>query len=225
MELRSSLRHLMNNFVIAFIIRPLTLTRTLAWVFSLIVSGSLASSGYQNTSISSKLNCILNDNHAACGYGIGVGIAGFLVCLVFLMLDAFESYFVKPLTQKIILLADIVCSVLWAVLWFIGFCFLTHEWILSPYNRYPLGTEVAQTSIAFSFASIPCWGVLSYLAGLRFLSTPADAYERSLEEGILSDMSKVSSTSTVQLHGSQNGSITTSFQLPSFGGQSPTFNY
>ncbi|XP_077115611.1 synaptogyrin-4 [Ranitomeya variabilis] len=181
MEGRSYLRQFMNKPLIRFILSARTITRTVSGVFSFIVCGSIVSGGYQNFPISSELNCIFNENPAACGYGVGLGFLAGLLCLLFLLLDCFSPYIYSPLLHKMICIADFVCSVLGTTLWFFGFCFLAHQWAMSIPDVYPVGAGSGQTAIVFSFFSIPCWVVLSYLAFIRFSSSPAEEYKRSVE--------------------------------------------
>nr|XP_033817981.1 synaptogyrin-4 isoform X2 [Geotrypetes seraphini] len=157
MAFLSHLQWLLKNKIFLFVIKPLTLTRSVAWLFALVVSGNLVTEGYQNTPWSSELHCVLNSNPLACGYGIGVGLLGFLVCVIFLGLDAVENLITKASIFKAIIIMDLVVSMLWSFLWFIGFCFLTHQWALSDSPHSVLGRTAARISIAFSFFSIPCW--------------------------------------------------------------------
>ncbi|XP_030053682.1 synaptogyrin-4 [Microcaecilia unicolor] len=182
MTFLSPLQWLMKNKVFLFVIKPLTLTRTIAWIFALVVSGTLVTEGYQNTLWSSELHCVLNSNPVACGYGIGVGLLGFLVCVIFLGLDVAENHITKASIYKAVIIMDLVVSILWTFLWFIGFCFLAHQWTLSDSRRYVLGNSAARISITFSFFSIPCWGTLVYLSILRLQSAPDLLYARSLDE-------------------------------------------
>ncbi|XP_075696078.1 synaptogyrin-4 isoform X3 [Rhinoderma darwinii] len=185
-------------------------------IFSVIVCASITSGGFQNLPISSKLNCVLNENPAACGYAIGFGIVAGLLCLLFLLLDFFDSYIRTWFLRKSICIADFVCSVLCAALWFIGFCFLAHQWALSVPDTYPLGVGSGQNAIVFSFLSIPCWYpcisredpyrqqhaqkvVLSYMAFMRFSSSNVDYCKHSAEVAILPIMRSLSSLSSGQI--------------------------
>ncbi|XP_075696080.1 synaptogyrin-4 isoform X5 [Rhinoderma darwinii] len=168
MEACTYLGQFMNKSLIRFILSPQTITRTVSWIFSVIVCASITSGGFQNLPISSKLNCVLNENPAACGYAIGFGIVAGLLCLLFLLLDFFDSYIRTWFLRKSICIADFVCSVLCAALWFIGFCFLAHQWALSVPDTYPLGVGSGQNAIVFSFLSIPCWvlSIVQYLVNI-----------------------------------------------------------
>ncbi|XP_072282683.1 synaptogyrin-4 [Pyxicephalus adspersus] len=166
-----SMNRLKSLPLVNFMLKPRTIARIFAWTFSLLVSAPLLSGGYQNVPTSSKLNCILNENIAACEYGIGVGIFANLMCVLYLVLDVFKLSIFTDLMQKIIFISDIVCSVLFTILWFIAFWVLTQQWSSSTPYIYPMGVESAHASITASFLSILCWAALSVLAILRFCST------------------------------------------------------
>ncbi|XP_056400597.1 synaptogyrin-4 isoform X2 [Hyla sarda] len=154
---RSFCSHFMKKPLVSFILCPQTLIRMTSWIFSVIVCGSIMQGGFQNLSTCSELKCVLNENTAACGYGIGLGIVAALICLLFLLLDFSDPYIKTYFLHKVICISDFACSVFCAALWFIGFCFMAKEWALSVPDAYPLGVASVQTAIVFSFFSIPCW--------------------------------------------------------------------
>ncbi|XP_075047201.1 synaptogyrin-4 [Mixophyes fleayi] len=209
-----SLGQITSKPLFEFILRPRTITRIVSWIFSIIVCGSIISGGFQNLPSSSKLNCVLNENPAACGYGIGIGIVAGLLCLLFLLLDISEPYILNHYMQKIILVSDTLCSVICAALWFIGFCFLAHQWTLSIPNAYPMGTKSAHITIVFSFFSIPCWVILSFMAFMRFRITTFAGYKRSVEEAILPIINRMSSSSNDQVKILQSSGNMTPCKMP-----------
>uniref|UniRef100_A0ACB8EWH7 Uncharacterized protein n=1 Tax=Sphaerodactylus townsendi TaxID=933632 RepID=A0ACB8EWH7_9SAUR len=96
--------------VVQFILRPQIIARTLAGIFSLTVFASLVNEGYQNLVTSSELHCVLNENDAACCYGITVGALSFFLSLVFLGLDAFDSIVTSHKFKYAILVLDVTFS-------------------------------------------------------------------------------------------------------------------
>ncbi|XP_069489857.1 synaptogyrin-4 [Ambystoma mexicanum] len=220
-----ALRDVTNNALVLFMFRPLTIVRMAAWIMSLIVAGSLVNGGYQNLPSTSKLHCILNDNFRACSFGIALGILGFMWCCLFLALDASEAFIVQPKVLRCIMITDLIISIIWSILWFVGFCFLANQWALTNSNSYPMGGDSARASIAFSFFSILCWIVLVYLTGSRLRSTPSRGYSRSLDEGIEPNLGKLTPTSSVEFHSTPTG-MTASYQLnPALGGINPLSKY
>ncbi|KAM4016451.1 synaptogyrin-4-like isoform 1-T5 [Anomaloglossus baeobatrachus] len=184
MEVRTFLRHYLKKPLVRFLLSAHTISRMVSGIFSFIVCGSIMSGGFQNLPASSELNCIFNENPAACGYAIGLGIVAGLLCLLFLLGNCFGLYIYSPLLHKIICIAEFVCSVPCAALWIIEFCFLAHQWAMSAPEIYPLGARSGQTAIVFSFFSIFCWVVLSYLAFIRCRSSAED-YKHFREEDAL----------------------------------------
>ncbi|XP_018408454.1 PREDICTED: synaptogyrin-2-like [Nanorana parkeri] len=140
-------------------------------VLSIVTFTSLFSGGFKNVPTCSKLTCILNDNIVACRYGIAIGIMACLICVLFLLLEVLGLAICCDLMQKIILISDIICCVLCTILWFFGFCFMTHQWSITTRYIYLMGSESAITSITASFFSTLCWALLSVLAIVRFRST------------------------------------------------------
>uniref|UniRef100_H9H5V0 MARVEL domain-containing protein n=1 Tax=Monodelphis domestica TaxID=13616 RepID=H9H5V0_MONDO len=131
----------------------------LSWVqmFSLIVFATLLTDGYQNLPSSSQLHCVLNDNGVACSFAVAAGLLAFLLCLLFITLDALASRITSTRIKTTVLLLDFSLSVIWVGVWFVGFCFLANQWQHSPPRHYLLGSNSAKTAIAFSFFSIPTW--------------------------------------------------------------------
>ncbi|XP_069803971.1 synaptogyrin-4 isoform X2 [Dendropsophus ebraccatus] len=185
----------MKNPSVQFILSPQTIARMTSWIFSVIVCGSITQGGFQNVPISSELKCVLNENSAACGYGIGLGIVAAILSLLFLLLDISDLYIKTYFLHKVIRIADFACSALCTALWFIGFCFMAHAWALSVPDTYPLGVASGQTAIVFSFFSIPCWVALSYLAFTRLCPTSLGDCKHSTMEAIFPAMRRLSSLS------------------------------
>ncbi|OCT70966.1 synaptogyrin-4 [Xenopus laevis] len=173
-------RRIRDNPVSAFIFRPLTIWRVLTLISSIIVCVTLLSEGYQHLPTSSFLNCTLNDNSTACEYGISIGIFGSIVCLVFFILDIVKPLFERNLIKKVVSITDLFFSVLFAVLWIFGFCYLTHEWFMSLPYVFAFGKKETETAIAFSFFSILCWVILIYLEVLHFREKYRDARSMSM---------------------------------------------
>ncbi|KAJ6653286.1 hypothetical protein lerEdw1_009375 [Lerista edwardsae] len=176
----SALQDFADHDVVQFFIKPQNIARLLAGVFSLIIFASLVTEGYQNLTTSSKLHCVLNDNGAACCYGITVGILSFLQCLLFLGFDAYETSITSHRLKYAILVLDVTFS--------------TNQWNRSA-HKYLLGTSAARASITFAFFSIPCWVYLAYLALKNLWAEPPVPYKRTLDDGSVA-LTNLSSTTT-----------------------------
>ncbi|KAH0626477.1 hypothetical protein JD844_001471 [Phrynosoma platyrhinos] len=181
--------------IVHFLTRPQIIARILAAVFSLIIFASLVNEGYQNLTTSSQLHCILNDNGAACCYGITVGVLSFLQCLLFLGFDIYETSITSHRFKYAILVLDVTFSIIWTCLWFVGFCFLANQWNRSTHS-YLLGKSAARASITFALLSVPCWVYLAYLALKNLWAEPPVPYKRTLDEGSVALTTLSSSTTT-----------------------------
>ncbi|XP_074870447.1 synaptogyrin-2 [Carettochelys insculpta] len=151
-----------------FLQRPQVLVRLLSAVFSLIVFSCIVGEGYINTPATSELHCIFHHNADACRYGIGVGILGFLACVVFFTIDVYFPRISNATHRKHLVVADLGFSALWTFLWFVAFCFLTNQWSLTLSANVPVGADSARAAIAFSFFSIFSWGFLITVALQRY---------------------------------------------------------
>ncbi|XP_003997745.3 synaptogyrin-4 isoform X2 [Felis catus] len=183
MHIPESLQDLADSEAVQFLKRPKTITRIFAGVFSLVVFSSLLTDGHQNNTESSRLHCVLNSNSTACGFAVGAGLLAFLTCLAFLALDTHESRIGSSRFKTAFQLLDFILAVLWTGIWFVGFCFLAHQWQHSPPEGLLLGSSSAKAAITFTFFSVLVWAFQAYLA-LRDLRNDAPVpYKRSLDEG------------------------------------------
>ncbi|KAM5236711.1 synaptogyrin-4 [Ctenodactylus gundi] len=201
MHLPESLQDLANSEAVRFLKKPKTITRIFAGVFSLIIFSSLLTDGYQNKTDTSQLHCVLNSNNAACGFAIGAGFLAFLNCLAFLALDAHENRITSAHLKMTFQLLDMILAVLWALVWFVGFCFLTNQRHRSPRREFLLGNHSANATIAFAFFSIFVWIIQAYLAFRNLRNDIPVPYKRSLDEGgmVLNTLSRLPAASSINM--------------------------
>lgn len=160
-----------------FFQQPHVIARVVSWIFSIVVFACISSEGYINLPTSGKLQCIFNQNVDACHYGVGIGVLAFLICIVFFALDVYFPQISNANQRKHIVLADLAVSALWTFLWFIGFCFLTNQWVNT--TAIPLiGSDSARAAIAFCFFSIFSWGLLLAFAYKRYQAGVSDFSEK-----------------------------------------------
>ncbi|XP_010639102.1 synaptogyrin-4 isoform X2 [Fukomys damarensis] len=185
MRLPESLQDLASSEAVRFLRRPKSITRILAG----------------NTTDSPKLHCVLNSNRAACSFAVGAGFLAFLSCLVFLALDARETHMVNTHLKMVFWLLDIILAVLWAIIWFVGFCFLANQWHHSSPREFLLGSASAKAAITFAFFSIFVWISQAYLVFQDLRSDVPVPYKRSLDERgvVLTTLSPLSTSSSVNL--------------------------
>ncbi|KAG9262293.1 synaptogyrin-3-like [Astyanax mexicanus] len=155
---------------LSFAKRPQTVLRLLAWIFSMVVFGSIINEGYVNMG-SERLHCVYNKNADACNYAITIGLVAFLACLFFLGLDIYFPQISSVKDRKRVVLFEMGFSGFWTFLWFVGFCFLANQWSRTSLEELPLeqATDAARAAIAFSFFSILTWAALTACAVQKFL--------------------------------------------------------
>ncbi|KAK2836582.1 hypothetical protein Q7C36_014451 [Tachysurus vachellii] len=156
--------------LISFIQQPQTILRILAWIFSMVVFGSIINEGYVNVG-SEILHCVFNKNNDACNYGITIGLIAFLACIFFFVLDMKFQQISSVKDRKKAVLLEIGFSGLWTFLWFVSFCFLVNQWQRTRPDDLPMnqGADAARAAIAFSFFSIFTWAGLTVRAVQKYL--------------------------------------------------------
>ncbi|XP_062846505.1 synaptogyrin-3a [Trichomycterus rosablanca] len=154
----------------SFIQQPQTILRILAWIFSIVVFGSIINEGYVNHG-SERLYCIFNKNNDACNYGVTIGLIAFLACIFFLVLDIKFQQISSVKDRKKAVMLEIGFSGFWTFMWFVSFCFLANQWQRTTPDELPLnqGADAARAAIAFSFFSIFTWAGLTVRAVQKFL--------------------------------------------------------
>ncbi|XP_004451192.1 synaptogyrin-4 [Dasypus novemcinctus] len=198
MQVPESLQDLADSEAVQFLKKPKTVARILAAVFSLIIFSSLLTDGYQNKTDSPQLHCVLNSNHVACSFAVGAAFLAFLSCLAFLVLDAHEGRLACTRFKTAFQLLDFILAVIWAGVWFVGFCYLANQWQHSA-REFLLGSSSAKAAVTFAFFSILVWMFQAYLALQDLRNDTPVPYKRSLDEGgvVLTTLSPPPVTSPV----------------------------
>ncbi|XP_051249626.1 synaptogyrin-1a isoform X2 [Dicentrarchus labrax] len=155
---------------LTFLRQPQTAIRILCWLFSIVILGCVANEGYINRPEEVEEFCIFNRNHNACNYAVSMATLCFLCSTAFLALDVYFPRISSVKDRKKAVVADIGVSVLWALVWFVGFCFLANQWQVSKQEDNPLdeGADAARAAIVFSFFSVFTWVSQCLLAVYRF---------------------------------------------------------
>jgi len=162
----------------SFIRKPQVITRVVCWLFSIVVFACISTGAWmvlhEEKDIANDAVCQLNADDNACRFSVAIGVIAFLACIVFLVVDALFDHFSNIKHRKYAVLADLVFSGIWSFMWFVTFCYLCDAWRKTTVTtKTPQGKNYAdagdiKAAIAFSFFSIPPWGILTYLAFRRF---------------------------------------------------------
>jgi hypothetical protein len=138
---------------IAFIKKPQVILRVVGVIFSIIVFASIASEdAYQ------RGTCPMDNDASACGFGITVGVIGFLGLIVFLIIDARFDSFSSVKIRKRAVIADMIFSGVWGLAWFIGFCYMADSWRKTSDELVEQSEAgLIRLALAFSFFSIIIW--------------------------------------------------------------------
>ncbi|XP_072298957.1 synaptogyrin-1a [Eucyclogobius newberryi] len=151
--------------LMTFLKQPITALRLFSWIFSVVVLACISNEGFLNSPDSPLDLCVFNGNANACRLGQGAGSVALLVCTAFIAVDLHFPQISSVRDRKRVVLADILLSGLWSVLWFVCFCFLANQWQISSLEN-PLGegADAARATILFCFFSIFSWGGLTLLS-------------------------------------------------------------
>ncbi|RNA36286.1 synaptogyrin-2-like [Brachionus plicatilis] len=161
-----------------FMKKPQVILRIINLLFSLIVFSSIA------TEASYKQGtCAMNNDGTACGYGILVGVIGFLSCIVFLILDARFENLSSIKIRKRVVVADMIFSFVWSVVWFLIFCYNANEWRkTSAELEAKSEAYLIRLSLAFTFFSIITWSMIGLLNFLRYRQGVSDIFDNGYED-------------------------------------------
>ncbi|KAJ8318932.1 hypothetical protein KUTeg_004023 [Tegillarca granosa] len=177
----------------AFIKKPSVILRTVSTIWAIIVFGCIIAEGWHGQ------HCQMHDDPNACGYGTGIGILAFLICIAFLIVDAMFDNISSVQYRKYVVIADIS---------------LSDNAIYRAKNGY--GRDHIQAAIAFSFFSILTWGGLTFFAVRRYREGGQDAFQSGYEPN-----QNVSSPYS-SFPGSDTGDP---YQQPPFSGQKEAPDY
>ncbi|PVD39379.1 hypothetical protein C0Q70_02009 [Pomacea canaliculata] len=199
---------------LTYIKKPQVILRLASLLFAIVVFGCISSGAWYAG------NCLMNDDTNACGYGTGIGVLAFLLCLAFLMVDALFDNLSNVQHRKYAVLADLGSSALWTFLWFVGFCYMTDQWrktVPSPELHITTNDRNnIQAAIAFSFFSIFTWGALTFLAVRRYRLGGQEAFNSGF------DQEQNASSPYSSFPGSDSGDP---YQQPPFSQQKETPDY
>lgn len=130
--------------------------------------GSIASNGWIKIDENSKEQCIINNNGSVCSYAVWIGLIGFIAAVGFIIGEYFFDQMSSAKSRKHYVIADLAFSGFWALMYFVGFCYITSQWSDSKEPPNGVGSGNVTCAIFFSFLSTLTWAVCAYYAFLRF---------------------------------------------------------
>lgn len=162
---------------IEFVKKPQVILRFVAWVFAIIVFACIAQEGYVDN------KCRYNNSNA-CGYGVSIGVIGFLLTMAFTGLDFYFPNISSVKMRKRAVLLELGISGFMVFLWFIGFCYMTDQWRqesekdMTGWN----GRNSVQAAIAFSFFSVFAWAALTFFTFQRYREGVSNLFSSNYED-------------------------------------------
>ncbi|XP_042523076.1 synaptogyrin-2 isoform X2 [Dipodomys spectabilis] len=94
----------------SFLTKPQVVARALCMIFALIVFSCIFGEGYSNTSESSQLYCVFNQNEDACRYGCAIGVLAFLASAFFFVVDIYFPQISNATDRKYLVIGDLLFS-------------------------------------------------------------------------------------------------------------------
>lgn len=138
---------------LSFIKKPQVILRIINLVFSVLVFGSIISVNEDDNG-----SCPLNEDPGACSFSTTIGVLAFLICVVFLFIDARFDNFSNINTRKRAVIIDMGLSGVYAFIWFVTFCYLADAWRTTDDQvKERVDSSSINTAILFSFLSIVTW--------------------------------------------------------------------
>ncbi|XP_062508531.1 synaptogyrin-2-like [Corticium candelabrum] len=162
---------------LSFIRQPQVILRVVGILCAIIVFACIA----DKVVVHGECAYYYDDN--ACNYGIAIGVISFTASIAFLIMDFLFARLSNAQMRKYMVLADLVFSVVWSFMWFVGFCYLTDRW-RKTLDKYSVPSDIknnAQAAIAFSFFSIVVWVALAVLAFFRYRKGPGSSFAEDTE--------------------------------------------
>lgn len=161
---------------VAFIRKPQVILRLVGILCAIIVFACISDKVYVHG------RCYYDGDDNACQYGIAIGVIAFGACLAFLFVDFLVDRQSNTQMRMYMVLSDLVFSAIWALMWFIGFCYLTDKWRrtddkVKDRDMSNHAKNNARAAIAFSFFSIIIWVALAVLAFFRYRKGPGSFFD------------------------------------------------
>ncbi|XP_022254794.1 synaptogyrin-like [Limulus polyphemus] len=106
-----------------------------------------------------------------CKFAVGIGIIAFLGSIGFLVAEAMFEKFSSIKIQKRLVLFDLGFSGLLALMFLVGFCYLSNEWRHAYDPRIHCDLCKIRTALISTLVSIFLWACCAYLAFQQYCSS------------------------------------------------------
>ncbi|KAI5698648.1 hypothetical protein M8J76_004532 [Diaphorina citri] len=156
---------------LTFVKKPQVVLKLVCFLFGVIVYWCISSGSWYPEGESKKEVCLFNKDASACMYGSTIGFFGLLGAAAFVAGEYFFEQMSSAKSRKHFVIGDMGFSGLWALLYFISFCYLANQWSDTSEKDVPesASTGDAYSAILFSFFSIFTWAGSAWFAYQRFL--------------------------------------------------------
>ncbi|BET01535.1 unnamed protein product [Nesidiocoris tenuis] len=157
---------------ILFAKRPQVIVKAVCLLFGIIVFGCISSGGWYDSQSEGKQVCLYNRKASPCHYGEAIGLLAFFASIGFLGGEYLFGQMSSVKTRKHYVLLDLGFSGFWALMYFIGFCYLANQWsntTLDEDMQANASTSDVSSAIVFSFFSVFSWAGSAWLAYQRYL--------------------------------------------------------
>lgn len=153
-----------------FVKKPQVVLKLMCFLFGVIVYWCISSGSWYPDEETKKEMCLFNKDGSACMYGSTIGFFGLLAAAGFVVGEYFFEQMSSAKTRKHFVIGDMGFSGLWAVLYFISFCYLANQWSDTTDKDIPESASGdPYCAILFSFFSIFTWAGSAWFAYQRFL--------------------------------------------------------
>jgi len=168
---------------LTYVKRPAVVIRIFALFFSIIVYGEVASRGWFLQQPKLEEICVIkpasSKSSAACYFATTIGSTGFLVAVLFLIVEWFFEQMSSIKSRKHYVILDMAFSGIWALFYAIAFIFMANSWRQSD-EMFSFAKSNIIGAIFFAFLSVFCWLGSVGLAYQRFKAGSDTAFSQGL---------------------------------------------
>jgi len=150
-------------------------------LFAIIVFGSVSSSGWFFFADKKAEVCVMNMDSTACHFSTFVGIIAFIAAIGFIVGEWFFEQMSSIKTRKHYVIFDMAFSGLWALFYFVAFCYMANAWRQSD-EMFNFAKSNVIGAIVFAFLSVLTWLASVGLSYQRFKAGSSAAFQQGFDE-------------------------------------------